>query len=289
MFPQHHAKLRRPAVSSLKASKANIRAEIRAAYAAVANEADGGAGCCGGARDADVQTAVAEGLGYSDEDIVAHGDGNLGLGCGNPVAFAELKPGDHVLDLGSGAGFDALIAREHVGDAGHVIGVDMTRPMLKRARKNAVAQDVSENVEFREGLIEDLPVCDESIDVAISNCVVNLSPDKAQVFSEIHRVLKPGGKLVFSDILLEKALPEVVAQSMEALVGCVAGASLASEYEAGLRAAGFAEVTLKRKGAFMDLYADPVATSLKDAVPADVLRDAFDSVASYTIEATKRP
>ncbi|MEL6184609.1 MAG: arsenite methyltransferase [Myxococcota bacterium] len=233
--------------------------------------------------------SVAKALGYRAEDIETHGGGNLGLGCGNPTAQAQLREGDCVLDLGSGAGFDALIARSIVGAEGHVIGVDMTRAMLGRARANAAQQGVSDNVEFREGTIEALPVRDASVDVAISNCVVNLSPDKPRVFDEVLRVLKPGGRLVFSDILLDGALPPEIAASVEALVGCIAGASQVSEYEQALAEAGFRDIRITRKagGEGFAAYLDPLAQALRESTTEDQRRQALAVVGSYTIEASK--
>ena len=257
------------------------RETVRCAYQGVAT-----AEASSGAPQA---ASVATALGYRAEDIETHGDGNLGLGCGNPTAQAELREGDCVLDLGSGAGFDALIARSIVGPEGHVIGVDMTRAMLARARENAVRQGVSDNVEFREGTIEALPVGDASVDVAISNCVVNLSPDKPRVFREVMRVLKPGGRLVFSDILLDGALPTEIAVSVEALVGCIAGASQVSEYEEALAEAGFRDIRITRKagGECFDAYLDPLAQALRDSTTEDQRRQALAVVGSYTIEASK--
>jgi len=174
-------------------------------------------------------------------------EAELGLSCGNPVAFSHLRPGDVVLDLGSGAGKDVFLAAEKVGDAGRVIGVDMTPEMLALARKNAVkffATTGLSNVEFREGPIEELPLQDASVDVVISNCVINLSPDKPQVFREVHRVLKPGGRMIVSDIVLNRPLPESAKNDADLYAACIAGALLREEYLDAIRCAGFARVEL---------------------------------------------
>ncbi len=168
---------------------------------------------------------------------------NLGLGCGNPVAIASLKEGETVLDLGSGAGFDCFLAANAVGDKGKVIGIDMTPEMLALARENAKKGDYK-NVDFRLGEIENLPVADASVDVIISNCVINLSPEKERVFSEAFRVLKPGGRMMVSDIVLLKPLPEEVRDSEEAYVGCVAGAVLKDEYIGAMKLAGFTAIDI---------------------------------------------
>ncbi len=187
----------------------------------------------------------ARALGYSDAELAQAGEGNLGLGCGNPLALARIQPGMTVLDLGSGAGFDAFLAAERVGSGGRVLGVDMTPDMLELARRNASARG-AQNVEFREGRIEALPVEDASIDLVISNCVINLSTDKAAVFREVFRVLKPGGAVSVSDLVLTEALPASVQQSIEAYVGCVAGASPVGDYLSQLFQAGFTEVALPK-------------------------------------------
>jgi SAM-dependent methyltransferase len=208
-----------------------ITAAVEKHYAAVAR---GEASCCGGAAE-----DVARTLGYSAEDLAIAGDANLGLGCGNPLALAEIKPGMTVVDLGAGAGFDAFLAWNRVGQTGRVIGVDMTDDMLNLARQNAAKRGAG-NVEFRKGFIESLPVESGSADYVISNCVINLSADKPAVFREIHRVLKAGGRFAVSDIVLLQALPADVARSISAYVGCIAGASLLTDYlravlDAGLR------------------------------------------------------
>jgi ubiquinone/menaquinone biosynthesis C-methylase UbiE len=193
---------------------------------------------------------VACGIGYSEEDLQAVPEGaNLGLGCGNPVALASLQEGEIVLDLGSGAGFDCFLAAGRVGKSGRVIGVDMTPEMLDRVRENA-RRGGYENVEFRLGEIEHLPLADASVDVVISNCVINLSPDKPSVFREAFRVLKPGGRLMVSDIVLEGELPEAIRESAEAYVGCVSGASLKADYLRAIEEAGFKDVEVLEQSTF---------------------------------------
>jgi arsenite methyltransferase len=194
-------------------------------------------GCCG-PRPAE----IAERLGYSPDELTVVPEGaNLGLGCGAPLAVAALRAGETVLDLGSGAGFDAFLAAREVGEAGHVIGVDMTPDMLERARANA-AKGGYRTVEFREGRIEALPVADASVDVVISNCVINLVPDKAAVYREVARVLRPGGRVVISDVVLDAPLPPFVLESVAALTGCVAGAALRADYLATIAAAGLTDI-----------------------------------------------
>ncbi len=186
---------------------------------------------------------MAKRIGYADEEIAGAADANLGLGCGAPLGFLALQPGETVLDLGSGPGLDAFLAARLVTGTGRVIGVDMTPAMLERARVSAVRHGLSQ-VEFREGRLEQLPVVDASVDAVTSNCVINLVPDKAAVFAEIARVLKPGGRLVVSDIVLDGALPEAVAADVYAYVGCISGAALRDVYFAQLRAAGLAGVEI---------------------------------------------
>jgi SAM-dependent methyltransferase len=192
--------------------------------------------------------SASEALGYSDEERLSAPDGaDLGLGCGNPQAIAELKPSERVLDLGSGAGFDAFLAARQVGPSGSVIGVDMTPEMIAKARGNIVKTDLR-NVEFRLGEIEHLPVADESVDVIMSNCVINLSTDKAAVFREAYRVLAPGGRLAISDIVALREIPAEVRNDLEAYAGCVSGAALVADVEAMLRGAGFELVSVTLKG-----------------------------------------
>lgn len=224
---------------------------VRARYGGIAAGAisDGSAppsSCCGNAT-ASVMDAKAREMGYSAEDLVAMPEGaNLGLGCGNPQAIAAMTPGEVVVDLGSGAGFDCLLAARQVGPTGHVIGVDMTHEMLAKARANA-AKVGAINVEFRLGEIEHLPIADNTADVIISNCVVNLVPDKAQVFREAFRVLKPGGRVAISDVVNIAPLPDDLRADPALLCGCVSGAIAPERVEALLRAAGFVDVAITVK------------------------------------------
>jgi arsenite methyltransferase len=222
-----------------------IRHVVRERYSKAAEAVD--CGCAPSCCDTTAPDAVSQALGYSSEETAVVPDGsNLGLGCGNPQAIANLKPGETVLDLGSGAGFDCFLAARQIGDAGHVIGVDMTPAMLSKARANAERGGYG-NVEFRLGEIEHLPVADGSIDVIISNCVVNLSPDKQRVFNECFRVLKPGGRLAVSDVVAFADLPAHIREDMGLLTGCMAGASLISELNEMLNLAGFAHVRVAPK------------------------------------------
>jgi arsenite methyltransferase len=203
--------------------------------------------CCGRPDPAE---AISKKIGYSDEELKSVPEGaNLGLGCGNPVALASLREGETVMDLGSGAGFDSFLAAARVGKTGKVIGVDMTPEMIDRARANAYKGGYG-NVEFRLGEIEHLPAADQSVDLIISNCVINLSPDKAQVFREAFRVLKPGGRLMVSDIVLLHELPEVIKTSIAAYIGCLAGALLRDEYLSTIRAAGFQDIEILDESSF---------------------------------------
>jgi len=219
----------------------DVRNSVRDSYARVAR---GQGSCCGPAQTCCNSTVKkrSKQIGYTDKDLVEAPEGsNMGLGCGNPVAIASLKKGEVVLDLGSGGGFDCFLAAKKVGSKGKVIGVDMTPEMLSRARENA-AQSEYKNVEFRLGEIENLPVADNSVNVIISNCVINLSPDKKRVFAEAFRVLKPGGRLMVSDMVLEKDLPDFVKKSTQAYASCVAGAMLKKDYLDAVRSAGFQDV-----------------------------------------------
>ena len=203
--------------------------------------------CCGGGPDT---KAISMAVGYSENEIEAVPDGaNLGFGCGNPTAIASLKEGETVLDLGSGAGLDAFLSAQKVGPSGRVIGVDMTRDMIEMARLNAQKGDFK-NVEFRHGEIEALPLDDSSVDVVISNCVINLSPDKAKVFKEAFRVLKPGGRIMVSDIVLTKELPDEIKNSSEAYAACVSGAVLKKEYLALIRSAGFDNIGIAKETSY---------------------------------------
>lgn len=199
-----------------------IQDAVKEHYGAVARGEQSGCGC-------GTTSQLAETIGYSAEDLALAGEANLGLGCGNPLALAEIRDGMTVLDLGSGAGFDAFLAWRRVGPTGRVIGVDMTDDMLAQARANAEKLGAA-NVEFRKGVIEKLPLEDASVDLVISNCVINLSVDKPAVFREIARVLKPGGRIAVSDLVLLQELPKDIANSVTAYVGCIAGASMMTDY-----------------------------------------------------------
>lgn len=247
----------------------DVKTVVRAAYGTIAKQARSGCGpvtsCCG---PADAGRESSKTIDYSEAELRGVPEGaDLGLGCGNPVAIASLREGETVLDLGSGAGLDAFLAARRVGKSGRVIGVDMTPAMIVRAEENAKHGDY-ENVEFRLGEIEDLPVADNAVDVVLSNCVINLSPDKPQVFREAYRVLKPGGRLMIADIVLLEELPEPVKHSVEAYTGCVAGAMLKDEYVAAIRAAGFEDVRIVQRRSFPgeDLENGPsVATSIEES------------------------
>ena len=272
-----------------------IRAAVRQAYGDVAERRSGCCGptstCCGPEQSFDARQ-VSEGLGYEGETLDSvPGEANMGLGCGNPTAMASLRPGEVVLDLGSGGGLDALIAARAVGPTGRVIGVDMTPAMLRTARKNAVEMDVHEFVEFREGLIEELPVASASVDVVISNCVINLSPDKDRVFREAFRVLKPGGRLAVSDIVLSEDLPESVTSNLSALFGCVAGAALEDDVFGAMRSAGFTDIEFTRVPAasmFLGDQNDPMLVEMVESVGEEQLRRLASSIWSYKISA-RRP
>jgi SAM-dependent methyltransferase len=231
------------------------RTVVRDRYAGIAAErreeergccsSDGS--CCSPAETRDPADETARQLGYSDAELDSvDGDANLGLGCGNPQAIASLETGESVLDLGSGAGFDCFLAAQEVGETGRVIGVDMTPEMVEKARANAT-RNGADNVEFRLGEIEHLPVSDDSVDVIVSNCVVNLSPDKPQTFSEAFRVLRPGGRLAISDVVLTAELPDAVRSDPASVADCVAGASTVDRLETILTDAGFEAVTISPK------------------------------------------
>ena len=245
------------------------RDQVRTAYAKAAKGASGcGVGCCG------TEGSGSLALGYSEEDLATVPEGaDLGLGCGNPQAIAALRPGETVLDLGSGAGFDCFLAAKRVGGKGRVIGVDMTPEMVAKARDNARRVQAA-NVEFRLGEIERLPLADASVDAILSNCVINLSPDKAAVFREAFRVLKPGGRLAIADVIAIKAMPKELAESVEALTGCVAGAAPVDQLQKLLVEAGFENVKI-----------EPRAGSR--AIIGQCMPGAEDYVASATIEGTK--
>ncbi len=218
-----------------------IKVSVREHYAELARQSQS---CCG-PSDCSCSSLYPAELADAVPDDIA----NFSLGCGDPITIASLKPGETVIDLGSGGGLDCFLAAQRVGPTGHVIGVDMTPEMLAKARANAVRVG-AKNVEFREGFIEQIPVADDQADVVISNCVINLSPDKPQVFREIYRVLRSGGRVSVSDIVTNGALPQTVRESMEAWGACVAGALDMEDYRAGLQAAGFVDVRVEPKTSF---------------------------------------
>ncbi|MBX3404022.1 MAG: arsenite methyltransferase [Phycisphaeraceae bacterium] len=243
------------------------------AAAAAGAKAGGGGGCCGPATFSPEQLAAA--IGYSQSDLAATPESaNMGLSCGNPTAIAALKPGEVVIDLGSGGGFDCFVAGPKVGATGRVIGIDMTPDMLSKARKNIASytkQSGLSNVEFRLGEIENIPVADATADVVISNCVLNLSPDKPRVWKEIARVLKPGGRVAVSDLALLRPLPESVRADVEALIGCIAGAVLVEETRAQMIAAGLTEIVLTPKPSYIEAmtdWQDPLYRKIIEALPA---------------------
>lgn len=268
-----------------------IKKAVQSSYARVALQnipcCGSNSSCCGSAPAAEISRTI----GYSDAELQAVPDGaNLGLGCGNPLALASLKEGEVVLDLGSGAGFDCFLAASRVGPNGKVIGVDMTPEMIEKARQNAVRGNFT-NIEFRLGEIEKLPVGDDQIDIIISNCVINLSPDKPKVFREAFRVLKPGGRLMVSDMVLLKELPEVIRKSVEAYVGCIAGALLKRDYLAAIEAAGFGEVEVLGEDVYpIELtMADPLAQAIGVdlKMSEEAMKDLSAAVASIKIAALK--
>jgi ubiquinone/menaquinone biosynthesis C-methylase UbiE len=254
-----------------------VRETVRQGYAKIAK--DTSAGCCEpgvsccGSSPQDSETLAKE-LGYTVDELRALPEGaNMGLSCGNPAALAALKPGEIVLDLGSGGGFDVFIAGRKVGATGRAIGVDMTPDMLAKARRNTASyrqQTGLDNVEFRLGEIEHLPLADNSVDAIISNCVINLSPDKQRVWTEMARVLKPGGRVAVSDIALLKPLPAEVLKLVEALVGCVAGAVLASETEQMAERAGLQNIVLRSKAGYIEAmtsWEDPLYRKIVEHLP----------------------
>lgn len=260
--------------------KEKVREFIRLNYSKVAQSGSTG-GCCSGGCSCngdpiDIKEASLS-IGYSEDDLSkVPPEANMGLGCGNPIAIAGLKEGDTVLDLGCGGGFDCFLARSQVGETGYVIGVDMTPDMVTLARKN-LQQSGYTNIDFRLGEIEHLPVADASVDVIISNCVINLSLDKEQVFREAYRVLKPGGRLSISDVVATAELPERVKQDLTMLSGCVAGAEYVENLKKMMLDAGFKGNKLIPK--------DNGREIVKSWVPDSKIED---YVASYIIEATKK-
>jgi arsenite methyltransferase len=274
-----------------------VKEKVREGYAAIANAGvwseehktgEKGGGCCGGTSVAD----LAGRIGYSEAEMAVVPEGaNMGLSCGNPTAIASLKEGEVVLDLGSGGGFDCFIAGPKVGASGRVIGVDMTPEMVSKARRGIVdyAKHTGlSNVEFRLGEIENLPVADSSVDVVISNCVLNLSPDKPRVWKEIARVLRPGGRIAISDLALLRPLPEKVRTMVEALVGCVSGADEIDNIRRDMQAAGLGEIVLTPKTQYIDAmtnWEDPLYRRVVAELPEGA--KASDYITSLDISARK--
>ena len=262
----------------------DVREAVRERYGKIAAESSQGGCCgggssgssCGGAGAESTPASRSAGIGYSQEELAGLPEGaNLGLGCGNPQAIAGLEPGESVLDLGSGAGIDCFLAARAVGPSGRVIGVDMTPQMVASSRENAKAGEHS-NVDFRLGEIESLPVADASVDVILSNCVINLSPDKPRVFAEAFRVLRPGGRLAISDIVATAALPPEVQADLDAYTGCMAGAAEITEIVTMLAEAGFEDVRVSPKDGSKEL--------VREWAPEHALEDV---VVSANIEATR--
>lgn len=274
-----------PATSGGSAATANHdehRQTVRAAYAQVANANNegqshgNGASCCGTGDDSAINTLISTRLGYSQADLeLVPAGADMGLGCGNPKAIAALKPGETVVDLGAGGGFDCFLAAREVGSNGRVIGVDMTPDMVSKARANALRGQY-ENVEFRLGEIEHLPVADGVADVVISNCVINLSPNKPQVFRDAFRILKAGGRLAISDVVATVELPQQMRNDAGLIAGCMGNASLIGDLEQMMRAAGFAQIRIQPK--------DESKEFIKDWAPG---QNVTDFVVSATIEAIK--
>ncbi|MCW3975914.1 MAG: arsenite methyltransferase [Candidatus Bathyarchaeota archaeon] len=270
-----------------------VRKVVREGYATIAKQESSSCApansCCEGiiaAQD------VSKKIGYTDEDLQTVPEGsNLGLGCGNPVALASLREGETVIDLGAGAGFDCFLAARKVGEKGKVIGVDMTPEMIEKARKNAKKGNYT-NVEFRLGEIENLPVADNSVDVIISNCVINLSPDKAKVFTEAFRVLKPGGKLMISDVVLLKELPDFIKNNVDAYVGCLSGAIKKDEYLQLIEKAGFQQINV------IDDTHFPVELIVNNStgktiieklnIPSETIKESASSVVSIKVQGIKQ-
>jgi ubiquinone/menaquinone biosynthesis C-methylase UbiE len=269
-----------------------IKKVVREGYAKIAKQDNS---CCAPANlccgSTDLTENISKKIGYTDEELKAVPEGaNLGLGCGNPVALASLKEGETVLDLGSGAGFDCFLAARKVGKNGRIIGVDMTPEMIEKARENAKKGNYR-NVEFRLGEIENLPAANNSVDVLISNCVINLVPDKSKVFMEAFRVLKPGGRLMISDIVLLKELPDFIKNSIEAYIGCIAGATIKDEYLETIRKAGFQKVKIIDETSFPSEYItnDPTAKAIIEnlEIPLEKLKEVTNSIASIKVYGVK--
>jgi len=269
-----------------------IKQIVRDGYARIANRDSSccstASSCCG---DTDLTAGISKEIGYTEEELNAIPAGaNLGLGCGNPIAHVSLREGETVLDLGSGAGIDCFIAANKVGKNGKVIGVDMTPEMIEKARENAGKGNYG-NVEFRLGELENLPVDNDSVDKVISNCVINLTPDKSRVFREAFRVLKPGGKLMISDIVLLKELPDFIKKSIEAYIGCISGAIQRDQYIELMKEAGFREVKIIDESSFpIECMANnPTATALIEnlKIPLEKVNEVTSSLLSIKVQGLK--
>jgi len=272
--------------------KEEIKKVVREGYAKIAKQDSSCCApvnsCCG---STDLAQDIGKSIGYTEEELKAVPEGaNLGLGCGNPVALASLRKGETVLDLGSGAGVDCFLAADKVGENGRVIGVDMTPEMIERARENARKGNYG-NVEFRLGEIGNLPVADNSVDIVISNCVINLAPDKRRVFTEAFRVLKPGGRLMISDIVLLRELPDFIKNSIEAYIGCLSGAIMRNEYIEAIKAAGFQEVRIIDETSFpIECIAnEPTAKALMEVlrIQPEKVKEVASSVISIKVHGVK--
>jgi len=270
--------------------KAKIKNVVKEGYRKIAKQKNSccSSPCCG----SDIsKEKISKRIGYGEEEINSVPEGsNLGLGCGNPVALASLKTGDTVLDLGSGAGFDCFLAAKKVGKNGKVIGVDMTPEMIEKANENARKGNYK-NVEFKLAEIEKLPVCDNSVDVIISNCVINLSPEKSKVFNEAFRVLKSGGRLMIADIVLLKELPEEIKSSISAYIGCLSGAMMKDKYLKVIKNAGFKDVRIIDETTFppeLILSAsDPIIKSILENMDNKIITGIINSVESIKVSGIK--
>lgn len=269
-----------------------IKDIVKERYGKIAKQ---GTSCCGlttsRCGSPDLVQVISKEIGYSGEELKAVPDGaNLGLGCGNPLALSSIREGDTVLDLGSGAGFDCFLAAAKVGRNGRVIGVDMTSEMIEKARENAKKGNYG-NVEFRLGEIEKLPVANGSVDLIISNCVINLSPDKGRVFQEAFRILKPGGRIMISDIVLLRELPNSIRGSIEAYVGCVSGAINKDEYLQKIVGAGFQEVRVMGETSFPAEFIvnDPTVKAIieESGLPPERVTEIAGAVVSIKVYGVK--
>jgi SAM-dependent methyltransferase len=284
----------------LNVTEDDIKKKVRENYGRIArgektHYTNSGSSCCGEEEStccgSSAPSELSKSIGYSEEEMKIVPEGaNLGLGCGNPVALASLSPGETVLDLGSGAGFDCFLAAQRVGPTGRVIGVDMTDDMLTKARKNAVKGGY-ENVDFRKGFIEELPVEDNEVDAIISNCVINLSPEKDKVFNESFRVMKRGGRLMVSDLVLKKDIPPELRASITAYVGCVSGADLRDTYLDRIEKAGFERIEVVNENIFpLEGLADEATIDLlvrETGLSVKELTDALEGVTSIKVSAFK--